>query len=101
MKDIQNICTSIEVNDQKMSNPVAPIIVQTSSFRFENYQHYLDVNCGKEEMYSYTRDGNPTTAILEEKIAALEGGEKARAFASGMELFRQQFFLIKTGIMYC
>ena len=98
MKDIQNICTSIEVNDQKISNPVAPIIVQTSSFRFENYQHYLDVNCGKEEMYSYTRDGNPTTAILEEKIAALEGGEKARAFASGMGAISATIFsLLKQG----
>lgn len=44
-------------------------------------------------MYSYTRDGNPTTAILEEKIAALEGGEKQELLLREWELFRQQFFL--------
>ncbi len=32
----------------------------------------------------YTRGNNPTVNILEEKIAALENGEKAKLFASGV-----------------
>lgn len=84
MKDTKNICTSLVHHDSKKSIPVSPVIVQTSSFCFENYQHYLDVNCGKEEMFSYTRGDNPTIAMLEDKLALLEGGEKAKAFASGM-----------------
>lgn len=35
-------------------------------------------------MYTYTRGDNPTIALLEEKIAKLEGASKAKAFASGM-----------------
>lgn len=84
MKDIYNICTSLHHELKKESFPVSPEIVQTSSFCFKNYQHYLDVNAGKTEMYTYTRGDNPTIALLEEKIAQLEGGQKAKAFASGM-----------------
>jgi methionine-gamma-lyase len=40
---------------------------------------------GEEKFgYMYTRYGNPTLRALEEKVAALEGGEAALAFASGM-----------------
>jgi methionine-gamma-lyase len=39
---------------------------------------------GKEPGYIYSRLGNPTVRALEESIAALEGGEDARATASGM-----------------
>src|SRR4029079_15668750 len=34
--------------------------------------------------FSYIRDGNPTTLRLEEALAAIDGGEAALAFASGM-----------------
>jgi methionine-gamma-lyase len=39
---------------------------------------------GKREGFIYTRLGNPTTALLERKVASLEGGEAAVAFASGI-----------------
>ena len=39
---------------------------------------------GQEAGYIYTRLGNPTTSVLEAKIAALEGGEACVATASGM-----------------
>lgn len=63
MKDLNNICTSIEFEQKKQSFPVSPEIVQTTSFRFQNYQHYLDVNAGKADMYTYTRGDNPTIAM--------------------------------------
>ena len=39
---------------------------------------------GEKPGYMYTRYGNPTVHALEEKVAALEGGEAAQAFATGM-----------------
>jgi cystathionine gamma-lyase len=39
---------------------------------------------GQHKGYEYSRSGNPTRAALEECLAALEGGERALAFASGL-----------------
>src|SRR5436309_4341359 len=39
---------------------------------------------GHHKGYEYSRSGNPTRAALEECLAALEGGERALAFASGL-----------------
>src|SRR5690606_11887657 len=39
---------------------------------------------GEEEGYIYSRLKNPTVSIFEEKMAALENGERGLAFASGM-----------------
>ncbi len=51
-----------------------------------------------EHPYVYTRAGNPTHAVLEEKMAALEGGEAALATASGMAAISNLMFtLLKEG----
>ena len=39
---------------------------------------------GRHKGYEYSRSGNPTRAALEECLAALEGGERGLAFASGL-----------------
>src|SRR6186713_1062909 len=39
---------------------------------------------GKHKGYEYSRSGNPTRTALETCLAALEGGERALAFASGL-----------------
>jgi cystathionine beta-lyase/cystathionine gamma-synthase len=59
---------------------VAPPIYQNSLFAFPSYEDWRS----GEPHYSYTRAQNPTTEVLERKMAVLEGGEAARAFASGM-----------------
>ena len=59
-------------------------IYQTSTFVFKDVAQGASRFSGDEEGYIYTRLGNPTQAALEEKIAALEGGESALAFGSGM-----------------
>ena len=59
-------------------------IYQTSTFYFENCEQGGARFAGQEGGYIYTRLGNPTTNLLEEKIAALEGGEACAATASGM-----------------
>ena len=59
-------------------------IYQTSTFRFDSAEQGGRRFAGEEEGFIYTRLGNPTTAVLQDKLAALEGGEAALAFSSGM-----------------
>ncbi len=62
---------------------VAPPIYQTTSFQFESAEHASKLFALEELGNIYTRIGNPTTAILEARVAALEGGVAALALASG------------------
>lgn len=59
-------------------------IYQTSTFAFKNADQGAALFAGKEQGYIYTRIGNPTIAALENKLADLENGLGAVAFASGM-----------------
>jgi len=63
---------------------VAVPIYQTTSYSFENTQHGADLFDLKVEGNIYTRIMNPTTAVLEQRVAALEGGVGALALSSGM-----------------
>ena len=64
--------------------PVAPEIVRSSTFTFSSTAEMKRWAEGKSSAYIYTRYGNPTLAIAEAKIAALEGAEAAIVGASGM-----------------
>lgn len=66
------------------SGPVAPDIVRSSTFTFSSTEEMKRWAEGKSSAYIYTRYGNPTLTIAEEKIAALEGAEAAIVAASGM-----------------
>jgi O-acetylhomoserine (thiol)-lyase len=63
---------------------VAVPIYQTASYSFENTQHGADLFDLKVEGNIYTRIMNPTTSVLEQRVAAMEGGIGALAVASGM-----------------
>jgi methionine-gamma-lyase len=63
---------------------MVPPIYQTAPFVFKDAAHGARLMSGKEKGYVYSRGLNPTTEVLEEKIADLEGGEAALAQASGM-----------------
>src|SRR6187551_1014692 len=58
-------------------------IYQTTSFVFKNAEHGANLFALKEFGNIYTRIMNPTTDVLEKRIAALEGGVAALAFGSG------------------
>src|SRR5690242_15467073 len=62
---------------------VAVPIYQTTSYQFRNTEHAANLFRLKEFGNIYTRIMNPTTDVLEKRIAALEGGVGAVAFASG------------------
>lgn len=75
------------LHDVSPKNPhgalTAPIY-QTSTFVFDNARQGGDRFAGQEEGYIYTRLGNPTTRLLERKIAAMEQGDDCVVFSSGM-----------------
>jgi len=58
-------------------------IYQSSSFVFKSTEHARALLNFEEEGNTYTRIGNPTSEVLEQRIAALEGGTGALAVASG------------------
>lgn len=74
---------------QKAYHALNTPIVQTATYTFANTQDLIDYMESKtwgdgEEREEYGRYGNPTVASVERKLAALDGGEDAVLFASGM-----------------
>ncbi|MBF7051781.1 aminotransferase class I/II-fold pyridoxal phosphate-dependent enzyme [Halomonas sp. KAO] len=63
---------------------VAVPIHQTTSFAFDSAQHAADLFDLKVEGNIYSRIMNPTCGVLEQRVAALEGGIAGLAMASGM-----------------
>jgi len=59
-------------------------IYQTTSYTFDDTQHGADLFDLKVAGNIYTRIMNPTTAVLEQRLAAMEGGIGALGLASGM-----------------
>jgi O-acetylhomoserine (thiol)-lyase len=75
------------------TNSRAVPIYQTTSYIFNNAEHAATLFALKDFGNIYTRIMNPTTAVFEERIAALEGGVAALATASGQAA---QFLTIAT-----
>ena len=77
---------AIHQGDQRfhVGAPVGANIARTANFTFESTEEMKRWTEGKSSAYIYTRYGNPTLTIAEEKLAALEGAEAAIVTASGM-----------------
>lgn len=69
---------------EELNGSLSTPIFQTATFSFDSAEQGERRFSGEEEGYIYTRLGNPTVRVLEERIAALEGGERGIAFSSGM-----------------
>jgi cystathionine beta-lyase len=93
--DIETICAHWGEDPSRFQGAVTPPIFQNSLFtspdcetRAKTYALSPDegprVGAGIASAYDYTRVTNPTTEIAEAKIAALEQGDMARCFGSGM-----------------
>jgi methionine-gamma-lyase len=63
---------------------VAPPIYQTATFRYDSVEDGARLAAESGPGYIYTRWGNPTTDLFEQRVALLEGGEAALATSSGM-----------------
>ncbi|MDR3720854.1 MAG: aminotransferase class I/II-fold pyridoxal phosphate-dependent enzyme, partial [Candidatus Acidoferrales bacterium] len=67
----------------RIGAPVGTSIARTANFTFASTEEMKRWAEGKSPAYIYTRYGNPTLAVAEKKIAALEGAEAAVVAASG------------------
>ena len=65
------------------TNAVAVPIYQTTSYEFNSTEHAGNLFALKELGNIYTRIMNPTNAVLEERLSAIEGGAAALAVSSG------------------
>ncbi len=59
-------------------------IVQSVSFGYRDVDEWISVALGEIPGHIYSRNTNPTVAVFEERVAALERAEAATAFATGM-----------------
>ncbi len=87
-----DICLHSNENLNEYWGSIAPPIVQTSLFAFENWDSFLKGITSERTNYVYTRGVNPTTEILEKKLAELEKGEKCKCFTSGMAAISSTIF---------
>lgn len=79
----ETLCVHYAENRELHYGAAAPPIYQSSTFTFPDSASF-HARCANPHQFDYTRVGNPTTRLLESKIAAIEKGEAARAFGSGM-----------------
>lgn len=79
----KEICLLDESNPYQAATPP---IIQSALFTFKCFEDYRNhrLKKHKQPYYYYTRGNNPTTNILEDKLARLERGEACRVFSSGM-----------------
>lgn len=61
-----------------------PPVFLTSTYAFDSVKTGRDRFAGEAEGYVYSRVGNPTAAVLEQRVASLEDGEAGLATSSGM-----------------
>lgn len=78
-KTPEDICAHVGDEYEKYEGAIVPPLFQNSLF-----VHPTEANGMTESNFDYTRMGNPTLDIAERKIAALEGGDGALCFSTGM-----------------
>jgi len=84
--------------DMTQFRSFVPPIIQSAIYPLESVDQYTRIIQGLEPGYHYGRTVNPTVDILQQRLAALEGGERALATASGMHaVFALTYHLAKVG----
>ncbi|WP_060479573.1 methionine gamma-lyase [Pseudomonas monteilii] len=66
------------------SGALVPPVYQTATYAFPNVEYGAACFAGEQGGHLYSRISNPTLALLEQRMASLEGGEAGLALASGM-----------------
>ncbi len=80
------------------TSAISPPIWQTTTFSAETAEEFAEIAVATKPQEFYTRYGNPNHAMVEATIAALEGGEAALVFGSGMgAIFAAMGSLLETG----
>jgi len=81
---LESIALHHGYDGEPTTNAAATPIYQTTSYTFDSTQHGADLFDLKVAGNIYTRIMNPTTDVLEKRVAQMEGGVGALALASGM-----------------
>ena len=79
-----NIVSHLGEAEYRYAGAVVPPLFQNSLFTGSSRRSERELGGGLGPYFSYTRGGNPTIAVAESKLAALEGTERALCFSSGM-----------------
>jgi cystathionine beta-lyase len=79
----ETLCAHAGEDPSRFFGAVVPPIFQNSLFASPDCETFANRGAHYPNVYDYTRVGNPTTDILEAKLAALERAEAARCFGSG------------------
>jgi cystathionine gamma-synthase len=82
--------------DIQTGGSLATPISHSVAFAYEDPDYWHQVALGQAEGYIYSRNTNPTVAVLEEKIRLLEGAEAATSFATGMAAISNTLFTFLT-----
>jgi len=82
MENIDTICVQAGYKPKKGEPRITPIC-QSTTYYYEKASELADLFDLKESGYFYSRLANPTVAVLEKKVSALEGGSNAVATSSG------------------
>lgn len=80
----ETLCAHAGDDPARFHGAVAPPLYQNSLFASPDSQTFARRGEMRPDIYDYTRVANPTTDILEAKIAAMERTEACRTFGSGM-----------------
>ncbi|WP_218722897.1 methionine gamma-lyase [Pseudomonas bubulae] len=81
-------------NPLEHNGAVIPPVYMTSTFAFATAEYGAGCFSGEEHGHFYTRISNPTLALLEARMAALENGEAGVAFSSGMGAIAATFWTL-------
>lgn len=73
-----------DAHDDRHHGAISVPIYQTSLFSFDTYEQFNLARRDEQENFVYSRGNNPTVRYLEDKLAQLEHGERAKCFSSGM-----------------
>jgi O-acetylhomoserine (thiol)-lyase len=82
--DFDTMAVHLANRTEEWQGASQPPIYQCASHRYATGEELSDLFAGKKPGYIYQRMHNPTSSVLEERIAGLERGKKALVFASGM-----------------
>ncbi|MEK8017179.1 MAG: aminotransferase class I/II-fold pyridoxal phosphate-dependent enzyme [Candidatus Parabeggiatoa sp.] len=93
---LETIAIHSGYSPEPTTKAVAVPIYQTTSYAFDDTQHAADLFDLKVQGNIYTRMMNPTTDVLEKRVAAMEGGIAGLAFASGMAAISAAIMTITT-----
>ncbi|HAU10367.1 MAG TPA: cystathionine gamma-synthase, partial [Gammaproteobacteria bacterium] len=77
------------ISPDPTTGSILPPIYETATYVLEEV--------GKDRGFDYTRSSNPTRQVLEANLAAIEGGEYAISFASGMSAVDSVLKLVSAG----